>query len=662
MKNVAKLLSYCVFSAGAVAVTLIPAARAADVSIENSAEPVPPGSSATNWSGFYLGGSIGYATHFARYEDRDLDWYESTHEYYSQGFTYGLQAGRNWQKNALVYGIEADITGLTNNRDVIFASDNLVNNQVKWMASLRARAGLGIGNTFLYYTGGLAYAKFERSWLEAGDPDDSWPDLGAAKLGVIGGIGIERQLGNNWSARVEAKLAYFGDNTTINVDGFSLIIDDNIATINFGLNYRFGDGLGASAPYVYGTPHDFSGSYVGLAIGGHLADIGITDINFENYGSTYENISTGLSGGAQIGHNWQNGAQLFGVEAAFNLHGGDENFTGDFGSFSIESGVNWSGEFKVKSGVVAGDTLMYLLAGLSYTDYDAIFDGGDRADVGGSHIGYIAGVGIEQALGANLTARLEATYSGIGNFVELDSGGDGPFRGDATNLAVMAGLNYYFNGSEQAAGGVLAPTADWSGAFAGLDVKFAHHTGSIFDRVYDDHGGSYVLPSFGVGGGANIGYNWQDESFVYGVIADIAMFTNETDDVANNFRQMSSKLNWMGTVRGRAGIATGNSLFYVTGGLAIADADLELRYLPQPNPNDFDLSGIRTGWVAGVGVEHKLTERSSVKLETLYASFGESSAQNGDTCSNALVTEPCEMMGYDSNVTVNVSYVVKIGG
>ena len=63
-----------------------------------------------------------------------------------------------------------------------------------------------------------------------------------------------------------------------------------------------------------------------------------------------------------------------------------------------------------------------------------------------------------------------------------------------------------------------------------------------------------------------------------------------------------------------------------------------------------------------MGVEHRVTDRGSIKFETLFTQFGEESDLNGDTCSNVLVTEPCEMLGYDSNVTVKVGYSYKFGG
>ncbi len=621
---------------------------------------------AYDWSGYYFGASVGYASHMARYEDLDFDWHGSTHEYYSDGFTYGVQAGRNWQDNSLVYGIEADISGFTNDRDTIFASDDLVNNQLNWMATLRGKAGLGIGATHLYFTGGLAVADFDRSWFEAADLPDSWPDLGDTKVGAIAGIGIERMIDQNWSWRLEAQMAYFGDNTSVNLNGYPMIIDDEVTTLRFGVNYR-PDGQEAGTTYAEGTPHDFSGTYVGASIGGHYAILSASDTGFDYYGSTYDHISSGVTGGLHLGQNWQDGAQVYGLEAEFALYGGDRSFTGGYGDASWESGFNWSGALKFRSGVAAGDTLMYLLGGVIWADYDLHFTySWGSFDMGGTHVGLIAGAGIEQVLSPNMTARLEAAYTAFDGDTVFNSSGRSPYRGHGQDMTLKAGLSYYLNGDNGGSSGVLAPTVDWAGAFVGVDAIAAHHLGSVFDRSYYDHAGSYNVPSLGAGAGVHAGYNWQDDSFVYGIVGDIAVYSNDENDEGNTSlgarRKIRSALNWMGSVRGRAGIATGESFIFATGGIAFADIDSTYEFLPAPDPSSFDLSGIRTGWTAGLGVEHRVSDNGSIKFEALYTSFGEASGLNGETCQNNLITEPCEMLGYNNNVTVKVSYTVKIGG
>ena len=73
---------------------------------------------------------------------------------------------------------------------------------------------------------------------------------------------------------------------------------------------------------------------------------------------------------------------------------------------------------------------------------------------------------------------------------------------------------------------------------------------------------------------------------------------------------------WFGTVRGRAGYAFSNILFYGTGGLAFG----ELR------GETFGLSESHTsaGWTAGVGAEFGFAQNWSAKIEYLYVDLANS--------------------------------------
>ena len=117
----------------------------------------------------------------------------------------------------------------------------------------------------------------------------------------------------------------------------------------------------------------------------------------------------------------------------------------------------------------------------------------------------------------------------------------------------------------------------------------------------------------------------------------------------------------MATLRGRAGIATGESLLYLTGGLAVADIDLSHDYLPGPTGERFDLGGTHIGWTAGIGAEHMLTERSSLKMEALYTSFGEQRGDiaDGSACNGNFGSGTCQMAGYNNNVTLKIGYSYK---
>jgi len=622
----------------------------------------------TTWTGFYVGASAGYATHQARFEDPDYDWYGSTHQYHQDGAVFGVQGGYNWQTNNVALGIEGDVFGTTIDRDQLFSSDDLVVNEVNWLASLRARKGFAFGDTFLYQTLGVAFGDFDRSWNEAADIPDSWPDLGETKVGLTAGFGVERVVSGPWSARVEAQVLRFFDNTTVNPIGYPLTIDDVIYELRAGVNYSFGPGrAGGGGGFVAGQPFNFAGYYLGGSLGGHLATVQLTDIDFDDYGSTYDLLSESVAATLQGGYNRQINGFVYGLEGNLSIYGGEKDSIQDSGAdldVLIQGGVNWGGNIKFKAGAAADNTLMYIAAGYAFLDYDAtrldIDDGGDLWDVSGTHSGFVVSTGLEHAFTPNLTGRFEAAYTGVGGDTNNSPTDTGLFfRGAAQDVTLMLGANYYFGDRGPLGTGALAP-ANWAGFYAGAHGSFAYHQGSIFDRTYLDHGGNYTVPSFGGGAGLHAGHDWQSDTFVYGLLADIDFLSNDESDTEED-RAISSSLNWAGTVRGRAGVATGDALFFASAGFAFADAELVHQDLSGPITENFVFEDSRYGWVIGLGTEKKLTDNSSFLFEVTYTKYAEESALNGETCSDGFGPEACEMLGYDDTITVKAGYSFRFG-
>ncbi len=147
----------------------------------------------------------------------------------------------------------------------------------------------------------------------------------------------------------------------------------------------------------------------------------------------------------------------------------------------------------------------------------------------------------------------------------------------------------------------MAPASyafNWAGPYAGLNFGYE------WDKVTNSAGN----PS-GVAGGGQVGYNWQNNQFVFGVETDI-QFTNADD----TFAPWKFSNPWFGTLRGRAGYAFNNILLYGTLGLAYGDLRGEL----------FGLSETKTlvGWTGGVGGEVGFAQNWSAKVEYLYMDLG----------------------------------------
>jgi len=140
---------------------------------------------------------------------------------------------------------------------------------------------------------------------------------------------------------------------------------------------------------------------------------------------------------------------------------------------------------------------------------------------------------------------------------------------------------------------------NWSGLYAGVNAgyEWAHVTSSSMD------------PS-GIFGGGQIGYNWQTGQFVFGAETDIQ--ASAADDT---FAPWKFSNPWFGTLRGRAGFAMNNILFYGTAGLAYGGLT------GQRNGVDEDKTLV--GWTGGLGMEVGLTPKWSAKVEYLYMDLGD---------------------------------------
>jgi outer membrane immunogenic protein len=128
-----------------------------------------------------------------------------------------------------------------------------------------------------------------------------------------------------------------------------------------------------------------------------------------------------------------------------------------------------------------------------------------------------------------------------------------------------------------------APPITWTGFYIGANLG----------AVWDDSEDIEILDDAALIAGGHLGYNWQGpRNFVIGIEGDVG-FLDEVD--------------YLATIRGRLGYAFGPTLVYATGGFASIGFD------------DDDA----TGWVAGLGIEHKLRENVSFGVEGLYYDFEE---------------------------------------
>ena len=117
--------------------------------------------------------------------------------------------------------------------------------------------------------------------------------------------------------------------------------------------------------------------------------------------------------------------------------------------------------------------------------------------------------------------------------------------------------------------------------------------------------------------GGTLGYNWQAGMMVYGLEADAAWSNIGATVGIPGLLTVSDKMQALGTVRGRVGVAFDQVLLYGTGGFAWASNKITATVLGASLADTQTL----TGWTAGAGVEWMFAPKWSVKAEYLYRSF-----------------------------------------
>ena len=193
----------------------------------------------------------------------------------------------------------------------------------------------------------------------------------------------------------------------------------------------------------------------------------------------------------------------------------------------------------------------------------------------------------------------------------------------------------------KAAAPVLAPT--WAGFYLGVQGGAVRHEASFnnTDGFFNSPTTYNTSKTGGLAGGY-AGYNWQDRSFVYGIESDISWVgakaaTTWGGDPRFNFTfPQSQDVAWLATFRARAGIDFESTLFYLTGGLAVARLNQSFNGFNSLTCNPcngvpggaqfagFSENKTMLGWTAGVGFEHMFDRHWTVRGEFRYVDLGRS--------------------------------------
>jgi outer membrane immunogenic protein len=211
---------------------------------------------------------------------------------------------------------------------------------------------------------------------------------------------------------------------------------------------------------------------------------------------------------------------------------------------------------------------------------------------------------------------------------------------------------------------MVDPVWSWTGFYVGANGGYSWGRSRTDVSYFSSATGAPIVPpagsitsaAFDMNGGVaggQAGYNWQVTNWVLGIEGDLQWSGEKgsagyscvgvapaggaclpgltflpAGGLAGTTLAIDQKLQWFGTVRGRVGIlATPKVLFYGTGGVAFGEIKTT-GTMSGFTPAGVAVASIgsssdtRVGWTAGAGVEGKITQNWSAKLEYLYMDLG----------------------------------------
>jgi outer membrane immunogenic protein len=181
------------------------------------------------------------------------------------------------------------------------------------------------------------------------------------------------------------------------------------------------------------------------------------------------------------------------------------------------------------------------------------------------------------------------------------------------------------SGKEDLLAAVIKPVSDdeqfdWSGRYFGFNLGYGFGEATQdYDRA-GNHGLATLSPDGGlasVSGGYNMMFSPRVLLGVEGELGTMGVSQGTT--TVFDGHEWSTAVGGFGTIRGRAGYVRNNTIFYATGGFALAHIDDTS--IGNTAPESAIENGMRAGLVIGVGAEYALDSSWSLKGEYLHFDF-----------------------------------------
>ena len=165
---------------------------------------------------------------------------------------------------------------------------------------------------------------------------------------------------------------------------------------------------------------------------------------------------------------------------------------------------------------------------------------------------------------------------------------------------------------------VVVPEFSWTGFYIGANLGGGWSDGSGSATILPYGTGMMSGSGSGFIYGGQIGYNYEVNSWVFGVETDLQGYVSSNGSfggiAGSTWYGSDSDVDYFGTIRGRVGYAWDRLLVYGTAGAAYGKASIsgDIGGIP------YDESSTYWTWTAGAGVEYAFTDNWTVKGEYLY--------------------------------------------
>lgn len=611
---------------------------------------------AEEWSGFYVGVHAGAVDSTTGIRDEDSTVFD---EDGTTGFTNdltglaGIHIGYNWQFGSTVLGIEADYSRTdAGQARYLDNTGHFISSQIDGFGSIRGRAGVAVNNALIFITGGIGFVNSDVFGFE------SLPDQIARYenfTAMVAGAGTEFKLAENVSFRGEYLYYHFNDKRdTCNDCDEPQTGNGALHVLRAGVTHHFADG---SRPLRRTSSKAWSGFYAGAHVGASDTNTGIADEDSTVFDLDVGTVFTNdldFAGGLHGGYNLQFGAAVLGVEVDYSWTNSGYTRIFDGTDHFLSSQIDGFGSIRGRMGVASGNALAYVTGGVGYVNADLMgYDSLPNQVV--SYSGFralVAGAGVEAKLTPNMSVRGEyLRYSFDEKSDVCTSCQPQPQLADGAIHSMRLGVTYHINGALAEA--FETKGSNWTGLYAGGHIAGVNSRTGIRDEdgtIYDAAGLTVFTTSQDVAGGVHAGYNYQIGSAVFGVELDYA-FTNSGEarlfDSTDHFK--SSKINGFGSLRGRIGLAAGQSLVYVTGGIGYVNGKVSgYDSVPDQIVTYKNFAAL----VAGAGTEFKPTDNLAIRAEYLYYGFDEKS----DRCNDCSAADPAFADGTLHTLRIGASY------